>query len=193
MCDVGIFFASIGGRTRRVSALLAQGLQPARVELFDLRVSSQDDLGCCRLTILGSPTYGAGDLHHLWHDWADRLLAARPQLGEVAIFALGDRKHHGATFAGALRHLADLTDALGASRIGELPGSDVGNFPGCESLLRNGRLPGLVLDDVSQHALIAGRAAAWARQILSESRAIRDSVKAVERTLSEVRSANGAS
>jgi len=167
--DVLVFYASISGRTRKVSDEIKRSLSPLMVETFDLR-NGLPDLCRCKLMIFGSPTYGIGDWHHLWERSSDELANSGLDwaIQPIAIFALGDAKHHAESFASAVTHLANLRQRLQALAVGNWICDESYDQPLCSSLLNNGSFPGLVLDQVNQRRLGPDRIQAWCAQLKRE-------------------------
>ena len=129
MIRTGIFYASISGRTGKVADAIARHLSQGTIDVVNLRSRPGIDFGQYEFLIFGSGTYGKGNMHHLW----ERLGTHPPDIGgiPVAVFAIGDRRHHADTFAGAVHHLAAFAELAGGNLVGR-----------CEDT----GLPGLALD-----------------------------------------------
>ena len=158
--SAGLFYASTSGRTRKVAELIARGLGGAGVEVRLLREARPEDLLAYRTLILGSPTYGVGDLHPDWLAWRDAVERLDLSGRTVALFALGDQRYHGRTFAGALKHLDLMVRYAGVEPVGRWPGAGY-EFKQSPALGEDGMFPGLVLDEVNQRRQTEERVRTW--------------------------------
>jgi len=170
MPSVGIFFASTSGRTESVADRIARHLTPLRPEMHRIESSQPVDLLRFDVLILGSPTYGRGQMHHEWLSWKDHV--ARIDLSEkaVGLFVLGDQRFHGRTFAGAVDHLCDLVQSTGTRPRAQWP-TDGYHAPGLEQ--RAAPFPGLVVDEINQRRSTEQRVQRWCAQFLLECRRAR--------------------
>ena len=187
MADIGIFYATISGRTRRVAELIADALRPHIVACHDLRDTEDDMLSRYPVLILGSPTYGTGDWHYRWQKLSDRIKQGGGDLNgrPLALFALGDAKHHAESFAGAMNHLDRLAKHFGARQLGRWPIDESYDQELCQHLLIDGHLPGLVLDQISQRRLSPTRVAVWTAQLKEDVRGIEQRTREQATTLSK--------
>jgi flavodoxin I len=83
---------------------MARLISPAP-DVFDLVDGFEIPLQDYELVILGTPTYGQGELHHPWISFLPRLRSVHWAGRTLALFALGDQRFHGKTFAGGLHEL----------------------------------------------------------------------------------------
>ena len=103
-------------------------------------------------------------MHKSWWAQSDDLSALDLDGKTVALFALGDQKHHGGTFAGAAWVLHQLWSQTGASVVGETIFD--GYLPEkCTHLTVGQVLPGLLIDHVGQRNLTHDRIVKWTEQI----------------------------
>lgn len=159
---VTIIFGSDNGGTRSAAKVIAEHF-PGSVQLDVVRATAADFEGA-DLLILGTPTYGLGDLQDDW-DRARRILNATELSGRrVALFGLGDQVGYSDTFVDGLGSLFDLVIARGATVVGRTP-TEGYDFEGSKAI-RDGEFVGLVLDDDNQRDLTAGRIAAWTRTLV---------------------------
>ncbi|MDD5125035.1 flavodoxin domain-containing protein, partial [Methylovulum sp.] len=114
MAKIGIFFGTDTGNTRRIAkdiqTLLGAGLAAKPV---NIRTASVEDLLQADVLILGTPTYGEGELPGLatgnaTESWAEFLpkLASHDLTGKtVAIYGLGNQKGYADDFVSAMFYL----------------------------------------------------------------------------------------
>lgn len=164
-----VFYASTGGTTRHVAEIIAAQFPAEQTRLFDLRddIPSSIFLPALRVAIFGTPSYGVGDCHSLWHDKAQTILSIVPQHTPLALFCLGDARGHGASFAGGLEALDRLIGG-DRRRIGATCAS-THTYQHSPSE-RDGTFNGLVLQYRSQRRASIAAAASWAAQLADEIR-----------------------
>ena len=122
------------------------------------------DFEACDLLVLGTPTYGAGELQADWEEGIDRLGAASLAGKKVALFGLGDQQSYPDTFVDAIGTLYDTVTGLGAEVVGF---TDTKGYEfEASTAVRDDRFVGLVLDQDNQAAKSEKRIASWTSQIL---------------------------
>jgi len=182
MAGIGIYFGTDTGRTRRVAKLIAQKIGAIGPWPGDARADPPlninrvelDAFLAHELLILGTPTYGEGELPGLsvglaqqsWAEFLPRLRGCDMQGRAVALFGLGDQEKYGNEFVDGLIHLHDAVVAAGARVIGSWPG-DGYSFKASRALI-DGRFVGLALDQINQAALSEARIDAWLQQLKNE-------------------------
>ena len=160
-----ILYSTSTRRTETVANRLAEVFSTlcdtslSTIENWDLDTTPDYDL-----VIAGGPTAGQGELHLKWRRVADEVARLDMQGRHVAVFALGDQRHHGGTFGNALWLLRELWEQTGANITGET--SFTGYLPQlCPHLQDGQRLPGLLLDHIGQRRLTTPRLESWAEQL----------------------------
>ncbi len=104
-------------------------------------------------------------MHKCWRDLADTVGSIDLVDTKVALFALGDQKHHGATFGGAIWKMQDLWRQTGADVIGSTI-YDTYLIEKSPHLAPNQGLPGLLIDHVCQRNLTNKRVDDWTDDLL---------------------------
>ena len=159
-----IIFGSTTGNTEDVAGQLAELLPEART----LAVASAEtsDFEECDLLILGTSTWGFGELQEDWESCLDTLRTANLAEKKVALFGLGDQEGYPSTFVDGLRPLDDAAREAGASLIGRWPadGYDIQD----SAALENDLLLGLAIDEDNQSDMTAERLKTWSVQLLNE-------------------------
>ena len=142
MSKISVIYGSTTGTTEAVAARIAAALGAAAVNVTD----AGDDAFGADLLVLGTPTWGVGDLQD---DWAARLDALGPAFAgkKVAVFGLGDSVGFADTFCAAARTLADEARAAGATAVG----------------------PILELDESNESEKTDGRIAEWVAKVKAEA------------------------
>ncbi|CAH2603175.1 Flavodoxin [Rhodovastum atsumiense] len=154
--SVNVIFGSDGGATEAVASRIARRLQGRAI---DIKAATPDDFENCSLLVLGSPTYGNGDLQSDWEAHLDKLTGANLVGRRVALFGTGDQVTYPDSFVDAMGILYDHVVNRGATVVGftETKGYDY-----TASLAeRDGRFVGLALDQDSQASRSEKRISAW--------------------------------
>ena len=163
MKKIALTFVSSAGSTRRVAHKIQQHLQ-TDCEIVDFKRFTADPILPHPILILGSPTYGIGDLHPRWK----RFISNNPKVDlsskTVGMFVLGDQKYHGESFAGAAQHLAAWLEKCNAKLIGSTStnGYHFGSSPAIDS---QGNFPCLVIDEITQRRQTSKRISDWCNEI----------------------------
>jgi flavodoxin I len=174
MADIGIFFGTDTGKTRKVAKQIHQLLGDKADAPRDISRASLDDLLAYKVLILGTPTLGDGQLPGLeaecqdasWAEFADQLASADLSSKTVALFGLGDQEGYPDNFVNALGELYDIVCDAGAKVIGQWPNS---GYQFNESTALDGdHFVGLVLDQDNQQDLTADRIQTWVSSISSQ-------------------------
>lgn len=158
---INVIFGSDSGRTKAIAGKIATRLDAKVINIRDAVVA---DFDACDLLVLGTPTYGAGELQADWEEGIDRLGAASLAGKKVALFGLGDQQSYPDTFVDAIGTLYDTVTGLGAEVVGF---TDTKGYEfEASTAVRDDRFVGLVLDQDNQAAKSEKRIASWTSQIL---------------------------
>lgn len=113
--------------------------------------------------IIGTSTWGAGELQDDWYDGIETLKGAQLAGKTVAVFGCGDSESYSDTFCGAMAELYDAAKEAGAKLVGEVS-TDGYTFDDSAAVV-DGKFVGLALDDVNEDNKTDGRIDAWIEQI----------------------------
>lgn len=141
----GIFFGSTTGNTEQLAGDIAARLGIADADIHNVGSSSADDTDAYDTLLLGSSTWGCGDLQDDWYDFLDALAAKDLTGKRVALFGCGDSGSYPDTFCGALGQIYDALASTGCTFVGsyEPRDYDVTDSDVC----RDGRFVGLAIDE----------------------------------------------
>lgn len=157
---VTIIYGSDGGATKSVASRIAKKLKG---KALDIAKATPGDFEDCDLLILGTPTYGEGDLQSDWEDNFAVLKEANIGSKKVALFGTGDQDNYGASFVNAMGTLYDQVIAQGAEVIG-FTATD-GYRHSRSTAVRDGQFVGLALDEDSDASKTPKRIEAWIAQL----------------------------
>ena len=153
-----VVYGSSTGTCESIANTLAVilGVSAMTVSDFNADVGAENDN-----LILGTSTWGAGELQDDWYDGINVLKGADLSGKTVAIFGCGDAESYSDTFCGAMKEIYDA--AQGANI---LPGvsTDGYTFDDSEAVV-DGKFVGLALDDVNEDDKTEKRINAWLEAI----------------------------
>ncbi len=156
---IGIFYGSTTGNTEAAAAEIARCLGVADADVHNVGTSSADEVDAYDCLVLGSSTWGAGEVQDDWWDFLNQLTAKNLSGKQVALFGCGDSASYPDTFCGALAQLHDALEPTGCTFVGLM---DAGSYAGLEAdVCRGGQLLGLVIDDNAPAAQHEADIAAW--------------------------------
>lgn len=172
MAKVGIFFGSDTGNTRRIAKTIADKLGDAASKPVNVNRCSAEDWLQYDALIIGSPTYGDGELPGLsaglenesWEEFLPKLAGADLSGKTVAIFGLGDQESYPDNFVDAMAYIYDSVTDCGAKVVGAWD-TDGYTFNASKAILEDGKFLGLVLDQDNQKELSDMRIDTWLEDI----------------------------
>ena len=116
------------------------------------------------LLILGTSTWGDGELQDDWYDGIKVLKSADLSFKSIALFGCGDSESYCDTFCDGMGILyGDLKDS-GCSFIGNKVGTDGYSFSSSIAVV-NGAFVGLALDEVNESDKTAERIDNWTAEL----------------------------
>lgn len=115
--------------------------------------------------ILGSATWGCGELQDDWYDGIKLIGQADLTDKVIAVFGCGDAESYGDTFCDAMGLLYQEVQGKGAVLTGDRVSTDGYLHTDSAALDAEGYFVGLALDDVNQPDLTDSRIAAWCETV----------------------------
>lgn len=155
-----VVYGSSTGTCEAIAGKIAEKLGVESINVSDLTadvIAENDNL------LIGTSTWGAGELQDDWYDGVDTLKGADLSGKVVAVFGCGDSASYSDTFCGAMKELYDAAKAGGATVVGEVD-IDGYTFDDSDAVVDN-KFVGLALDDINEDDKTDGRIDAWLEQI----------------------------
>ena len=155
-----VVYGSSTGTCEAIAGKIAEKLGVEAINVSDLTadvIAENDNL------LIGTSTWGAGELQDDWYDGVDTLKGADLSGKVVAVFGCGDSASYRDTFCGAMKELYDAAKAGGATVVGEVD-IDGYTFDDSDAVVDN-KFVGLALDDINEDDKTDGRIDAWLEQI----------------------------
>lgn len=167
MKKIGIFYGSSTGVTAEVAQEIAKKLGVADADVYNVAKSAPSDVALYDVLILGSSTWGAGELQDDWYDFLDGLEVLDLKDKQIALFGCGDESMSD-TFCGAVGEIYNRLQKTGARFIGyfNAEGYDFDESPA----FIDGVYVGLLLDNVNKEELTEDRMKEWVAKVKSEIR-----------------------
>jgi len=157
MAKIGIFYGSSTGTCEDIANRIAAKVGDA--EVINAADLSADNVAAFDVLLLGSSTWGAGELQDDWYDACDTLKGLDLTGKTVALFSVGDSESYGDTFCGALAPLYESVKDTGAKIVGQVS-TDGYTFDDSEGVV-DGQFVGLALDEINEADKTDARIDAW--------------------------------
>ena len=161
MAKIAIIYGSTTGNTEAAAKKIQTELGAG--DLFPADKSALAKAAEYEVLLLGSSTWGFGDLQDDWEDLADGLGSIDFAGKKIGFFGTGDQEGYGDTFVDGMGILYDALAGTGAEFIGAWPTE---GYTFSESkAVRGGAFVGLALDEDNQEELSDSRICDWVRLV----------------------------
>lgn len=160
MSNTIVIYGSSTGTCEAIAEKIAQKLG---CEALNVQELSADVVAQHQNLILGTSTWGAGELQDDWYDGLSVLKGADLSGKTIALFGCGDCSTYSDTFVGGIGELYNGIKQSGAKFIGAVS-TDGYTFDDSSAVV-DGKFVGLPLDDVNEDDKTDERIDAWIAQI----------------------------
>lgn len=160
MSKTVVIYGSSTGTCESIAEKIASRLG---AELLNVQDLTADVVVANQNLILGTSTWGAGELQDDWYDGINVLKSSDLTGKVIALFGCGDAESYGDTFVGGIGELYDAVKDSGAQIVGAVS-TDGYTFDDSAAVV-NGQFVGLPLDEVNEDGKTDGRIDAWVAQI----------------------------
>lgn len=155
-----------GSSTGTCQAIAEKIGEKLGAEVVDVASLTDGQVNEAENLILGTSTWGAGELQDDWYDGVEKLKSADLSDKTVALFGCGDSESYSDTFCGGMEEIYSAVSEKGAKVIGEV--STDGYTFDDSAAVHDGKFVGLALDDVNEDDKTDERIDAWVDSIKSE-------------------------
>ena len=155
-----VVFGSSTGTCEAIAEKIAQKLG---CEVMDVQNLTAEVVESHENLILGTSTWGAGELQDDWYDGLKVLQGADLSGKTIVLFGCGDCESYSDTFVGGIGELYNAIKASGARFVGTVD-TDGYTFDDSEAVI-DGKFIGLPLDDVNEDDKTDTRIDAWIAEI----------------------------
>lgn len=165
--NIGIYYGSTTGNTASAATAIGELFAGDEVTIADISSASADDLKGYDLLILGSSTWGVGELQDDWDSFIGGMDGLDLSGCKVAVFGTGDQSGWADTFVDAIGIIAGKVKGLGAEVIGSW---SVDGYEFSDSAAVEGAdFMGLALDESNQPELSDERIKGWVELLKSQA------------------------
>jgi flavodoxin I len=163
MKNICVIYGSSTGTCQGLAEKIGQQLSVQDDGIIDVQNLSADVVNKYDVLILGTSTWGAGEMQDDWYDGVKVLKQAGLQGKAVAVFGCGDSESYSDTFCGGMAELYNAARDAGATMMGEVA-TDGYNFDDSEAVV-DGKFVGLALDEVNEDDKTDSRIETWVEEL----------------------------
>ncbi|GAE15829.1 flavodoxin FldA [Bacteroides pyogenes] len=168
MNKIGVFYGSSTGTTEDLARRVAEALEVETQNVYDVSKLTEALVQEFDVLVLGSSTWGAGELQDDWYDGVKILKACDLSHKCVALFGCGDSDSYSDTFCDAI---GILYEELKDTRCKFCGATSTDGYTFDSSIaVVDGQFVGLPLDEVNEESRTKERIAKWAAQVKQEIR-----------------------
>lgn len=142
MDKVAIFYGSTSGNTETVANSIAKKLE---ADTFNVGNNPTDKLSEYNNLILGTSTWGYGDLQDDWDNFIEDLKKADLTDKVIALFGVGDAYSYPDTYVNGMAIIYDAIKEKGCTIVGKMP-TEGYEFDESQAVI-DGQFVGLALDE----------------------------------------------
>lgn len=166
MSKIGVFYGSTTGTTEDVARRIAENLDVPQANIYEASNIKEELINEFDVLVLGSSTWGDGELQDDWYDAVKVLKKADLSHKFVALFGCGDSESYSTTFCDAIGILYEDLKGTGCTFCGAVETSGY-TFDSSVAEV-NGRFVGLPIDEDNESNLTDQRIADWTAKVKSE-------------------------
>lgn len=166
MKETIIVYGSTSGNCESVANRIAEALRVNSSSVISASNLTSEIVNKADNLILGSSTWGSGDLQDEWYDGVDVIKSTNLAGKTVAVFGCGDSCGFSTTFCEAMKTLYDAAEGAGANMIGSVS-TDGYTFDDSAAVV-DGKFVGLAIDEDNESDKTDERIDAWVESIKPE-------------------------
>ena len=159
MKSIGIFYGSSTGTTGDLAQKIASALGVDSANVMDVANADAAAAAKYDVLLLGSSTWGLGDLQDDWESFLPKLKGENLSGKKVGLFGCGDASSYSDTFCAALGTIKAELANTGCTFIGAYPAE--GYSYDETTAEENGQLIGLCVDDANESDQTEARMERW--------------------------------
>lgn len=164
MKKVGIFYGSSTGTCEELAQQIADKLGVSKSDVYSVDKLNADLVKEYDLLILGTSTWGDGEVQDDWYDGIKVLKGADLSSKSVALFGCGDSDSYGDTFCDGIGVLYEDLKSSGCTFLGNAVNASDYSFSSSVAII-DGVFVGLALDEVNESYKTAERIDAWTTEL----------------------------
>ena len=152
-----IIYGSSTGTCQNIAEIIATKLGVS--DILDVAKVTASQISAYDNLILGTSTWGAGEMQDDWYDGIKELKNANLTGKTVALFGCGDSQSYSDTFCDGMGEIYRELQSSGCNIIGSTP-TDGYTYDN-STAVADGRFVGLAIDDVNESEKTEERVSAW--------------------------------
>ena len=164
MKKTGIFYGSTTGVTESIAEQIASKLGVTQSDVHNVGNTDTQVAEGYEALILGSSTWGTGDLQDDWYDFLDKLAGCDLNGKTVALFGCGDGASFGDTFCDAVGTIHDKLQNTGCTFAGSIK-TDGYEYDASTAEVNKAEFVGLLIVENIQADQTESRIAAWTEEL----------------------------
>ena len=161
-----IIYGSSTGTCQELAARIGKELGLDSSDIIDVAKLNAEQLNGYQNLLLGTSTWGVGELQDDGYDGVKILASADLKDKTVALFGCGDSSDYSDTFCGGMGELYNIIKESGAKVIGQVPTAGY-TYDDSEAVVDD-MFVGLALDEVNEPDKTGARIDAWLNTIKSQ-------------------------
>lgn len=161
-----VIYGSSTGTTQNVAVMIAGKLGVGSADVFDVCKISPEILSSYEVLILGTSTWGYGELQDDWYSGVAILKETNLEGKTVALFGCGDSESYPETFCDGMGLLYEELKDTGCRFVGDVDESEY-SYSSSVSVI-DGRFVGLAIDEMNESDRTAERVEAWVKVLKKE-------------------------
>jgi flavodoxin I len=164
MNKTAIIFGSTTGMTEDIAKKIALQLNIAKEHVYEVAKITPETIAQYDVLLLGSSTWGSGELQDDWYDGVDVLKKSDLSGKKISFFGTGDSCSYSDTFCDALGIIYNAIRSSGATFIGQ---TDASEYSYDDSVsVTDGNFVGLALDDTNEADKTDERISRWIKSLV---------------------------
>lgn len=166
MKKTGIIYGSSTGTCESIAQAIAAKLGIPSSDVIDVAKLTDDKVKEYDALLLGTSTWGDGELQDDWYDGIKILKSAGLSDKVIALFGCGDCESYCDTFCDGMGIIYEDLKGTGCTFIGKVPADDY-SYSSSIAVV-NGNFVGLALDEMNESDKTDGRIDAWVAEIKND-------------------------
>ena len=167
MKKIGIYFGSTTGATENIAEQLAEKMAVNSNDIKDVSRFKAEEFLSYDVLLLGTSTWGDGDLQDDWYDALDELKLMDISAKQIGLFGCGDSDSYSDSFCNGVGELYSALSSCGAQFIGFV---STDNYQFHRSTAqKEDHFVGLLLDEDNESSKSGQRVSSWVEQLKQEA------------------------
>lgn len=159
MKKTAIIYGSTTDNTKNIAEAIAKKLTDGEIILLDVSKLKSGDLDEYQNLILGTSTWGVGDLQDDWEGKLPILANSNLNGKTIALFGVGDSSSYSDTFVDGMGIIFETIDGKGGNLVGQFPTTGY-NYDASRAEI-DGLFVGVALDEDNESEMTDDRLNQW--------------------------------